>query len=291
MVLRQLEYLVALARERHFGRAAAACYVSQPALSEGLRRLEDELGVPLVRRERSYAGLTPEGERVVAWALQILADCDGLRDDLAALRGALTGRLRLGAIPTTLPIASALTSTLCAEHPQLSVTVQSLSSIEIERRLHAFELDAGITYLDNEPLAGVRTQPLAPERYVLVTAGGGTDPVRWSEAATRPLCLLTPDMQNRRILDAAFARAGAHATPQVEADSVPVLFGHVRTGRWATILPATWLDGDDATGLAAAPLVEPAIEQRVGVVVLDRDPVSSATRALLDAARAISRDT
>jgi tryptophan synthase beta chain len=77
MQMRQLEYVTALARERHFGHAAAACHVSQPSLSAGIRSLEAELGVPIVIRGRRYAGLTPEGERVVAWAHRILADADG----------------------------------------------------------------------------------------------------------------------------------------------------------------------------------------------------------------------
>lgn len=106
MLLRQLEYLVALARERHFARAAAACYVSQPSLSAAIRRLEHELDVPIVRRGRRYEGLTPEGEVVLAWAHRILAERDALHQELSALRGGLTGTLRLGVVPTALPAAS-----------------------------------------------------------------------------------------------------------------------------------------------------------------------------------------
>ena len=171
MQLRQLEYVIALARERHFGRAAAACHVSQPSLSGGIRALEAELGVPIVVRGRTYGGLTPEGERVVAWAHRLLADADGLREDLAAMRGALTGRLRLGAIPTALPIASALSASVAALHPGLSITVLSLTSREIERQLLEFEIDAGITYLDNEPLHGVRGVRWVPP------------PLHWKDAA------------------------------------------------------------------------------------------------------------
>ena len=74
MVIRQLAYLVALARERHFGRAAAACNVTQPTLSAGIRHLENELGVPLVERSQRFQGLTAEGERVLTWAQRIIAD-------------------------------------------------------------------------------------------------------------------------------------------------------------------------------------------------------------------------
>ena len=248
MQLRQLEYVTALARERHFGRAAAACHVSQPSLSGGIRALEEELGVPIVVRGRRYAGLTPEGERVVAWAHRLLADADGLREDLAAMRGEVTGRLRLGAIPTALPIASQLSAAVAAAHPGLAVTVLSLTSREIERRLGEYEIDAGITYLDNEPIGGVRTIPVARERYVLYV--NADDPlakrrsVTWADAAALPLCLLTPNMQNRRIIDAAFTTAGAAPAPRVESDDIVPLWEHVAHGRWCTIgqcfSPSTW---------------------------------------------------
>ena len=290
MKLRQLEYVTALARERHFGRAATACHVSQPSLSTGIRHLEEELGVPIVIRGRRYAGLTPEGERVVAWAHRLLADADGLHENLAAMRGIVTGRLRLGAIPTALSIASTLTAAVAARHPDLSITVLSLSSREIERRLHEFEIDAGITYLDNEPLTGVRAVPLARERYVLYVHQD--DPLAkqrsltWRVAATLPLCLLTPDMQNRRIIDAAFTTAGAAPAPRVESDDIVPLWEHVAHGHWCTIGPSSWIDGDALPDkIVAVPLTDPTVEQRIGVVVPDRDPLPTVTRVLLDAAR------
>ena len=85
MDLRHLTYLVALVREEHFGRAARACHVSQPTLSSGIRRLESEVGFPIVRRSQRYEGLTPEGERVLEWARRILADVDGLDDELGEI--------------------------------------------------------------------------------------------------------------------------------------------------------------------------------------------------------------
>ena len=106
MFSRQLEYLVALDRERHFGRAAASCHVSQPALSEAIRSLERELGVPLVRRGRRFEGLTPEGERVLTWAQRAVANLRGLEQEVSRLREGLVGTLRLGAIPTSLPTSS-----------------------------------------------------------------------------------------------------------------------------------------------------------------------------------------
>src|SRR5882757_7356190 len=135
MLLRQLEYLVALARERHFARAAAACYVSQPSLSAGIRKLEHELDVPIVYRGSRFEGLTPEGERVLAWAHRILAERDALRQELSEMRGGLSGTLRMGAIPTALTAASLLTTPFCEKHPQARVGLESLSSQDITKRL------------------------------------------------------------------------------------------------------------------------------------------------------------
>lgn len=292
MLIRQLDYLVALAREQHFGRAAAACGVSQPTLSAGLRRLEAELGVPLVRRGQRYEGLTAEGERVLASAQRIVADLDVLRDEVGALRKGLGGRLRLGAIPTSLSAVSLLTAPLTARHPAVTVEVRSLSSRQIERGLQSFELDAGLTYLDSEPLAGVRALPLYRERYVLLTPADGPcrgrRTVRWAEAAALPLALLTDDMQHRRIVNEIFRSAGAEPRPTVETNSVSTLFAHVRDGGWSAVMAHAWLHlFGRLDGLLAVPLVDPVEARTVGLVVLDRDPVGPLPRALLDAAAAL----
>ena len=173
MDLRHLEYLAALAREQHFGRAARACHVSQPTLSSGIRRLESEVGFPVVRRTQRYEGLTPEGERVLEWARRILADVGSLEAEVDAMHGGLSGQLRIGAIPTSLPCVSLLTTPLLHRHPGVTVAVYSLNSMQIERGLDEFELELGITYLDSEPLRGVRTLPLYREHYVLLTEGAG----------------------------------------------------------------------------------------------------------------------
>ncbi len=289
MLVRQLEYLVALAREQHFRRAAAACNVSQPALSAGVRKLEEDLGIPIVRRAQRYEGLTPEGERVLEWARQILADVSGLDSDLAALRGGLSGRLRIGAIPTSLPSLSLLTTPLCASHPGLTVVVRSLNSRQIEQGLQEFELDLGLTYLDSEPLTGVRTHALYEEHYMLLTDSAGPfaahDDVTWAAAATLPLCLLTSDMQNRRIVDGIFRSAGAEPRPTLETNSISTLFSHVQDGPWSSVMAHAWLHVFDVpTGMKAIPLVRPATTRTIGLVWLDRDPESILARAMLDVA-------
>src|ERR1700736_1467240 len=97
MLLRQLEYFVAVARERHFARAADACYVSQPALSASIAKLERELNLTLINRGHNYEGLTPEGERLVVWAKRILAEQEAFKAEVAAVQSGITGTLPVGA--------------------------------------------------------------------------------------------------------------------------------------------------------------------------------------------------
>ena len=290
MVIRQLRYLTALAREKHFGRAAAACHVSQPTLSAAIRQLEQDLGVPIVERGQRFKGLTPEGKRVLEWAHRILADCEALQQDLSQARQGLTGRLRLGAIPVALPAVSLVTAPFCAAHPGVSITILSQTSTEIQRCLDAFEIDIGMTYLDNEPLINVRTEPLYRERYVLLTAATGPlskrKTLRWAEAASVPLCLLTPDMQNRRILDGIFRSVNRAPAPAIETNSVLTLCSHVRDGHWSSVVPHTFLHvfGVPA-GMRAIPLVEPEPTHMVGLAIADREPAPPIAQALMLAAR------
>ena len=290
MVIKQLKYLTALAREKHFGRAAAACHVSQPTLSAAIRQLEEDLGVPIVERGQRFKGLTAEGRRVLEWAQRILADCDALQQDLSQARHGLTGRLRLGAIPAALPAVSLVTAPFCAAHPGVSITILSQSSIEIQRALDAFEIDIGMTYLDNEPLINVRTEPLYRERYILLTAANGAfakrKTLRWAEAATVPLCLLTPDMQNRRILNAIFRSVNCAPQPAIETNSVLTLCSHVRDGHWSSVMPHTFLHVFGVPeGMRAIPLVEPSPTHEIGLAIADREPAPPIAHALMQAAR------
>src|SRR5499427_6603255 len=96
----KLEFLLALAREKHFGRAAEACGVTQPTLSAGVRQLEESFGVLLVNRGSRFQNFTPEGERVLDWARRIVGDARTMREEINSLRHGLTGQLRIAAIPT-----------------------------------------------------------------------------------------------------------------------------------------------------------------------------------------------
>jgi DNA-binding transcriptional LysR family regulator len=285
MVLRQLEYLAALAREKHFGRAADACHVSQPTLSAAIRLLEDDLGAPIVERGHRYVGLTPQGQIALDHAHRIIAEVENLRHELDEIDKGLTGRLRIGAIPTALPIVSHLTGPFYRRFPGVTVAVFSMNSQEIERGIEDFELDAGLTYLDAEPIGHVRTKPICVEEYLFLTPAGGLftgrPQVSWREAAEAPLCLLTPDMQNRRIIDGVFRSVGAKPVAAVETNSIFNLVSHVSAGQWSAIVPRQLLRFFGVPpGTQAIELVEPVAQRTIGLVMSDREPPSPLARNL-----------
>ncbi len=286
MQLRYLEYLDALAHTRHFARAAAACNVSQPGLSAGIRKLEADVGVPIVKRGRRFEGFTPEGERVLHVARRMLAERAALHQDLTNMKGAMSGTLRIGAIPTALTALSFLTKPFCDEHPLVSLAVHSLSSEAIVHQLSEFELDVGLTYVDREPLGAVRTIPLYEERFLLLTPRdnpiAGQDSVAWAQLAGLPLCLLPKDMQNRRILQRNFADAGITVTPKLESDTISVLYDHVSAHKWSTVITDAWLRVFSVPqGMRAIPMARPRQSFRVGIVLPDREPDSMLARALV----------
>jgi len=292
-LIQQLEYLIALARERHFGRAAEASGVTQPTLSAGIKQLEEMLGVLLVQRGSRFIGLTPEGERTLDWARRIVGDSRAMRQEITALQHGLTGRLRIAAIPTALAMVAAITTPYRARHPDVRFTILSQNSIQVLTLLENLEIDAGITYLDNEPLGRVNTVPLYQERYQLLTAPdaplGDRDSVTWAEVAQVPLCLLTPDMQNRRIIEGLLRDAGGDPQPTLESNSVIVLFAHIRTGRWASVMPAKLAETLGLTDtIRAIPIVEPEAVHTIGLVVPVREPMTPQTAALVAEARRVA---
>jgi DNA-binding transcriptional LysR family regulator len=286
MLVRHLSYFVTLARERHFARAAEACNIAQPTLSAAIRKLEEDLEARLVIRDHHFVGLTPEGERVLVWGRQILTDYNSLREDLSRLRQGIVGTLRLGVIPAAMPSVSFLTARFCKDHPLADVEIQSLNSRAIQRALDAFELDGGLTYLENEPLENVRRIPLYHEHYVFVTrrehAFSARRTLTWSDAAGERLCLLSEDMQNRRILNNILTSIGITITPPIVSNSFLGIFSHLRHGECSSIVPHTfsYIFGG-MPDLVTINLVEPAPSQAIGLVLSNREPPSPMASALL----------
>jgi DNA-binding transcriptional LysR family regulator len=288
MLIRHLSYFIALARERHFARAAEACSITQPTLTAAIQKLEDDLGARLVIRDHRFVRLTEEGEKLLHWGRQILVDYDSLKEDLAGLRRGLVGTLHLGVIPAAMSAVSHLTALFAAAHPSARVEIRSMTSRAIEKALEAFEIDAGVTYLENEPLMHVRKVPLYHERYVFVARRGhpatGSATITWKEAATQRLCLLSEDMQNRRIINNVAASIGVEINADVVSNSFMAILSHLHHGEWASIVPHTFGDlFGGATELVAVDIVEPVHTQSIGLVLSDRDPLAPMSAALLSA--------
>jgi DNA-binding transcriptional LysR family regulator len=291
-MIEKLEYLLALAQEKHFGRAADACGVSQPSLSLGLKQLEEALGVMLVHRGSRFISLTAEGERTLEWARRIVADSRAMRQDIKELRHDLTGRLRIAVIPAALPMIAAVTQGLFKSHPEVDFTILSRPSNEIVSLLENLDIDAALTYLDVEPLPRVTTIPIYREHYQLFIAKDSafkrSDSVTWAEVAKLPLCLLTRDTQNRRIIEDLLRDGGSAPRVSLESNSMTVLFAHVRTGSWASVMPEKVAQ---AMGMAqefnAIPIVKPEVVHTIGLAMPLREPTTALIAALAAEARRV----
>jgi DNA-binding transcriptional LysR family regulator len=189
---------------------------------------------------------------------------------------------------------SSLTTPFRAKHPNVKFTILSRTSMEVLSMLENLEVDAGLSYIDNEPLGRMRAVPLYFEQYRLLTSEasplGERDRVTWAEVAKIPLCLLTPDMQNRRIIDQLLNAAGGHPEPTLESNSMIVLFSHVRTGRWASVMPEKLADTLGLTRhLRAIPIVEPEAVHQIGLIVPPRDPLTPLASALVAEATQVAK--
>jgi DNA-binding transcriptional LysR family regulator len=289
MFIRQLDYLVTLAREKHFAKAAEACHVSQPALSSAIRSLEKELGIMIVQRGRRFIGLTAEGERVLAWAQQTLASLSHMREDASVAKSSMAGMLRIGSIPTTMAIAAFITAPCRAAYPNIRYTVSSLSAEAIADQLDRFELDLGLTYLDDKAIEGFESLHLFNERYVLLAAKDAPLPatMSWEQAARLPLCLLTGKMRNRQIIDAAFRRAGAKADVILETDSLFSLYGHVSEAGLFSVVPHSLLNFFDmANRVQARPLL-PIMTRAIGLIARNKPSLAPITGAVWEIARGL----
>jgi DNA-binding transcriptional LysR family regulator len=287
MFIRQLEYLVNLAREKHFAKAAVACHVSQPALSSAIRSLEKELGVMIVQRGRRFVGLTIEGERVLVWAQQTLASLSHMREDAAVAKSSMTGTLRIGAIPTTMTVAAFLTGPCRAAYPNIRFTLSSLSAESIVNQLDQFELDLGLTYLDDHVIDGFEALHLFDERYVLLADRKVSldATLTWEQASHLPLCLLTGKMRNRQVIEAAFRRAGVKPAVILETDSLFSLYAHVSEAGLFSVVPHSLLNFFDLNKRVQARPLLPEVTRAIGLIARNQPALAPITGAVWEIAR------
>jgi DNA-binding transcriptional LysR family regulator len=274
-LLSSLRYLVALHEHRHFGRAAQACNITQPALSNALRALETEFNVVIVKRDRTYAGLTAEGERVLATAQSMLHEHAVLQQALQSDIHVPRGSLRVGAVPTAMPIAARFAALLQTRHPGIVPMVLSMSSQDLEQGLDDLSLDLALGYTDRMGQQANRLVacPQYTEHYFLLRRAARPNPdglqigppMTWQEASRLPLCMLTPDMHNRTVVDAAFAAAGVSVQPALQTNSVLTLVLSVVAGQLCSVLPGALVGTvRHDRELEALPLTGPEVLTPIG---------------------------
>lgn len=296
MIVRRLLYLLALAEEEHFGRAAEKCNVSQPTLSSAIRQLEEELGIPIVHRGHRFSGFTQEGRRVLEHANRVLAESDKLKEELSLMREGLTGTLRIGVIPSVLPIAALVTSRFGKNYPGVSIQVLSRSAQGILSDLEDFALDLGISYLDETRMTKVKELPLYTENLAVLTPihgpFNGRNEVTWKEVSEVPLVLLNKDMQNRRIIDKVFNELECEVSPQIETNSLMNLAAHVRSGAWSSIVPREcFAFCSEPPGTRMIKIMEPETCHVIGLLMVDRQHPSVVTENFFKAAEELDIDS
>jgi len=283
--LRDMQLLSALARHRHFAKAAADCGISQPAFSMRIRKLEDKLGVAIVRRANRFQGLTEEGEMLVARSRKILDDARALEQEFKAARGEIVGTLVLGTVPTAASYAARLAIQLHRAHPRIVTRIETATSLAIQQRLDEGTIDAGLTYGDGIDPDLASVEGLYDESYVVLApvdmVSSGATEITWAEAAELPLSLLEPRMQNRSILDRMFADLGLHPRIVVETNGFLASMVMAREGLAATIVPEVLVDSLGALdGTRVLPLHAPVLSKPICLATPGRQTPLPVVRAL-----------
>lgn len=279
MFFRQLQYLVALSQEEHFGRAAERCNVSQPSLSSAIKQFELTLGVPIVMRGRRFLGFTNEGHRVIEWAERVISQRDAMLVELSGMRENFEGRLRLGAMPNSSPVLPLFSHLLSKKHPNVKVDIHFLGIKQTKIGLSDYSLDVGITYLNKAEIAGMNTLPIYDEVLSLLVPDTeeykGLTTITWKDAAELPLCLLDRSMHERKIVDKTFAKLGVAPKHTVTvSDSILNLIFHVMFAELVTVIPKHFIRmPGQFPGVRALDLIEPEISQEVGLVWSPSEPM------------------
>ena len=286
MLFRQLQYLVAVAREEHFGRAAQRCNVSQPSLSSGIKQLELRLQVPIVLRGRRFLGFTNEGNQIIEWAERVLSQHDAMMAELSKMKGSLEGRVRLGAMPNSSPILPLLSRLLRKKHPDVEVDIQFMGIEETIIGLNKYTIDVGLTYMESELLRGLKSMHIYDERLSLLVPDvekyEGISSISWKDAADLPLCLLSGTTHERKIVDDAFFKVGKKPESYVTSDSIMNLIYHVMFAGLVTVIPQNFLlMAGKFSNTRAIKLVEPEVSQQVGLVWSSTEPMLPMARAMV----------
>ena len=298
MFLKQLEYLIAVIEEDHFGRAASRCNVKQPSLSNGIKQLELELGVTLFKRGRGQRlyGVTEEGKRVAEWSRIILANCTSMRDTISEMQNNLSGTIRLGAIASMSPVLPIILQRIRKAYPLVSVDVRFVGTEELQTGLDNFSIDCGITYMDQATeMSWCNVVPIFEETWSLLVPDSfefeEMNEISWEQAGDLPLALLRPSMYERAITEETFTRAGKKVTPKIESESILHLMFQTQFTELCTIIPShyTRMPGLHS-GTKALLLKDPVIRKGIGLFWLKTETEIPITKITEEVGRSLAEN-
>ncbi|MCX5192585.1 transcriptional regulator CynR [Streptomyces sp. NBC_00249] len=292
MELRHLRYLLAVAEQHSFTRAAEELHISQPTLSQQIKQLERMVGVPLLDRGGRSVRLTDAGEAYAHHARRALRDLEAAERAVHDVADLSRGHLRLALTPTfTAYLLGPLLAAFHEARPGIGVQVREAPQDRIESGLLADEFDLGIAF-HGPHLPGIAATPLFTELLTLVVscapgppAAGAALPV--TELADRRLALLSGDFATRVHVDAHLAAHGVRPRISVEANSVQALTELVRRTGLATVLPEAVTE--EQPGLAPVPLDPPLPPRTVTLLRRDGAYESAAARAFAALAHELTR--
>jgi DNA-binding transcriptional LysR family regulator len=275
--IKQLIYLCNLERERHFGRAAEASFVSQPTLSMRLKNLEKELDLNLINRGNNFEGFTAEGLRVLSWAREIVAVYEGLKLEVESLKQGMSGTLRIGVMPQCSVSLAQLIKAVSEAHPGLDYRVSEVSADQLIEALSSHSVDVGIGFFEFSTLNELRFQ-LVP------LDDGGVDVVynpdhfpqlqdielmTAEQAVALPLCLSEPSRYFRRYLDNFFRQSGLELHPTLESTSIFQLMQGVFVGIGCALVPRGHLIDEMHPALKRCPLDITPMSRHAALVVAE----------------------
>jgi LysR family hydrogen peroxide-inducible transcriptional activator len=298
MTLTELKYIVAVARERHFGHAAEACFVSQPTLSVAIRKLEEELGVTLFERGGNEVGVTPIGQRIVTQAQKVLEESANIKEIAKQGRDPLAGPLRVGVIHTIGPYLLPRLIPAVIEHtPQMPLLLQENFTVRLLELLRQGEIDCAIMALPL-PDSGLMIRPLYDEDFVIAVpsrhAWAKRSEVAASELKTETMLLLGSGHCFRdQVLEVCpemsrFSAASDGIQRTFEGSSLETIRHMVASGIGVTVLPrsAVPVDGSGGNLTVYVPFKAPVPDRRVVLAWRKSFPRLPAIDALIDAVRA-----
>jgi len=291
MTLTELKYIVAVARERHFGRAAEACFVSQPTLSVAIRKLEDELGVQLFERGSAEVSVTPIGLQVVEQAQRVLEQTNTIREIASQGRDPLAGPLRLGVIYTIGPyLLPRLVQRVIDDAPRMPLILQENFTTKLLESLRQGDLDVAIL-ADPFPDAGLMTRGVYDEPFVAAVPRrhpwSKRKAIASSELKGETMLLLGAGHCFRdHVLEvcpemARFSQASGGIQKTFEGSSLETIRHMVASGIGITVLPmmAAARDRDDGL-LRYVPFEAPAPQRRISLAWRKSFPRLQAIEAL-----------